>query len=354
MKGVFKMRLPNGYGSVTKLSGNRRKPWRVRVTDKWITNEDGSTKQVYKNIGCYATKKEALQALAEYHENPYDINSKITFAELYKKWSNENFQHIGKSSIDSYKTAFKTCTPIHNMKFIDLKTAHLQGVIDNCGKNYPTLRKLKVLLNQLYDYAMANDIVSKNYADYINITKFKDTSNKTAHTVFTANEIQTLWDNVERNEYLQIILMLIYSGVRISELLELKKENINLDERWFDVVGSKTEAGIRKVPISKKTLPYFEYWYNKTSSEYLLTTPDGKPFGYRNYYDSYWKPFLKELNMEHRPHDTRHTCVSMLAMKEVSQTLIKMIVGHSGAMTLTEKVYTHIEISKLIEAIDKI
>ncbi|MFR3038156.1 MAG: tyrosine-type recombinase/integrase [Agathobacter rectalis] len=48
--------------------------------------------------------------------------------------------------------------------------------------------------------------------------------------------------------------MLIYTGVRVSELLDLKKENINLKERWFDVTESKTQAGIRKVPISKKSL----------------------------------------------------------------------------------------------------
>lgn len=350
------MRLPNGYGSVTKLNGNRRKPWRVRVTEKWITNEDGTIKQVYKNIGCYASKKEALQALAEYHENPYDINSKITFAELYKKWSNENFQHIGKSSIDSYKTAFKTCTPIHSMKFIDLKTAHLQGVIDNCGKNYPSLRRVKVLYNQLYKYAMKNDLVTKDYSNYVDIAKYKNKTNKTfSHTIFTNKEIETLWNNIERNEYVSTILMLIYSGVRVSELLDLKKENINLQERWFDVVSSKTEAGIRKVPISKKTLPYFEYWYNKTSSEYLLTTIDGKHFDYKNYYRSYWQPLMKEMFMEHhRPHDTRHTCISMLTVLDTNPTIIKTIVGHAGAMSLTEKVYTHLEIEHLISAIDKI
>ncbi len=44
--------------------------------------------------------------------------------------------------------------------------------------------------------------------------------------------------------------MLIYPRVRIGELLELKKENINLKEKWFDVTASKTTAGIRRVPIA--------------------------------------------------------------------------------------------------------
>ena len=238
----------------------------------------------------------------------------------------------------------------------DSKSKQIVKYIGYYGKNYPSLRRVKVLYNQLYKYAMKNDLVTKDYSNYVDVSKYKNKTNKTfSHTVFTHTELETLWNNVDRNEYVSTILMLIYSGVRVSELLDLKKENINLQERWFDVVSSKTEAGIRKVPISKKTLPYFEYWYNKNDSEYLLTTPECKHFDYKNYYRSYWQPLMKEMFMEHhRPHDTRHTCISMLAMNEVSQTLIKMIVGHAGAMTLTEKVYTHIEISKLIEAIDKI
>lgn len=149
------------------------------------------------------------------------------------------------------------------------------------------------------------------------------------------------------------MLMLIYTGVRVSELLDLKKENINLKERWFDVTESKTQAGIRKVPISKKVLPFFEYWYNKNDCEYLLSTPDSKHFEYRNYYDSYWKPLLLPLNMKHRPHDCRHTCVSLLTAVNVDERTIKRIVGHKG-QGVTQQVYTHFEIETLLEAIDKI
>ena len=56
--------------------------------------------------------------------------------------------------------------------------------------------------------------------------------------------------------------MLIYTGCRIGELLDLKKENVNLEERYFKIVASKTAAGIRTAPISEKVHPFFEYWYN--------------------------------------------------------------------------------------------
>ncbi|MCI8955470.1 MAG: tyrosine-type recombinase/integrase [Eubacterium sp.] len=63
---------------------------------------------------------------------------------------------------------------------------------------------------------------------------------------------------------------------------------------------------------------------------------------------------MKELNLEHKPHDTRHTCISLLATAKVEPTTIKKIVGHSGTQSLTEKVYTHLDINVLLEAINKI
>lgn len=46
------MKLPNGYGSVTKMSGKRRNPWVVRKTDRYILDpEKGTKKQNYIIIG---------------------------------------------------------------------------------------------------------------------------------------------------------------------------------------------------------------------------------------------------------------------------------------------------------------
>lgn len=55
----------------------------------------------------------------------------------------------------------------------------LQTVIDTCGKNYPTLRKIKVLFNQLYDFAIKNDICNKDYSTFVDVVQYKDrNSNK--------------------------------------------------------------------------------------------------------------------------------------------------------------------------------
>jgi len=238
------------------------------------------------------------------------------------------------------------------MRFPDIKKAHLQSVIDNCGKNHPTLRKLKVLFNQLFRYALENDICAKDYSEFVDITKHKEKQSGGKHQVFTDAEINKLWKHQDANEYISVVLMLIYSGVRISELLNLKKADVHLSDQCFDVVESKTDAGARQVPIATKTLPFFSHWMERNECNALLSAPDGKPFKYRNFYDAYWLPLMENFSFKHLPHDTRHTTVSLLAKASVNQTIIKRIVGHSGAMSLTEKVYTHFDVRQLIDAID--
>lgn len=350
------MKMPNGYGTVFKLSGKRRKPWVARKTIGWNKNpEKKRDYPIYQVIGYYEKREQALEALIDFNKNPYDINaSKITFAEIYDKWSEKKFTEISDSNIKGYKASYLLCDSIKDMKFVEIKLDHLQKVVDESGKNHPTLRKLKVLFGQIYDYAIMHEIISKDrdLVQYVDISKAGN-PNSIDRKPFNKKEVKVVWKWKDSSDYIKVILMLIYTGVRISELLDLKKENVNLDEKWFDVIASKTESGIRRVPIADKILPFFELWMNKNNCDYLLSTPDGQHFEYRNYYDSYWTPFMEQMSMDHRPHDTRHTCVSLLTVAGVDERMIKKIVGHKG-QGVTQQVYTHVEIEELLVEINKI
>ena len=74
------MRLPNGYGSVVKLSGKRRKPYLVRKTVGWhYDKEKDKQVQDYIVVGYAPTKAEGLQMLAEYNKNPFDVSTAKIF-----------------------------------------------------------------------------------------------------------------------------------------------------------------------------------------------------------------------------------------------------------------------------------
>lgn len=206
------MRLPNNYGNISKLSGKRRRPWRVRKTIGWIINEaTGKRKQQFHNIGYYKTRREAVQALAEHNVNPHTIDDNTTFEELYVKWTSQKFPALSQSSIKSHKAAFATCAPLHKLKFAQIRLTQLQDIIDTCGKNHPSLIRVKVLYNQLYICAIQNDICQRNYTPFVDIAKYRKRNKQEVHKPFNDAEISTLWNNAQEDECAQIILMMIYS-----------------------------------------------------------------------------------------------------------------------------------------------
>lgn len=355
------MRLPNGFGNISKLSGKRRNPWRARKTVGWEIDETtNKAKQLYVTIGYYPTRQMALQALSEYNANPYDLDAnKITFAEVYEKWSNKKFDEIGESNVHGYKASYKLCESIYNMKFADIKLSHLQSIVDHSKKNYPTLKKLKVMFNQLFDYAVMHEIVPKDrhIVEYLNIGK---ETKSTKHYRFTDEEIDLLWKWSAGNEYVQVILMLIYSGVRPGELFNTKRTSVDLEASYFTIEKGKTVNAARKVPIHERTLPFFEHWMSK-GNEYLVTNLRGDKFkfdaNHGAYVDSFWTPLLKDIGIleytnasgnvaKHLPDDTRHTFTSMWKEKKLDEAMRRKIQGHSGK-GIGEIVYTHFELEKL-------
>jgi integrase len=350
-KGMICMRNPNGYGSVYKLSGKRRRPFAVRLTTGWT--DEG--KQTYEYLGYFKTRKEALVALADYNKHPFDLDgTKLTFSDIYEKWSDERYPKFSSSNVHGYSAAYKFCTSIDGVIFKNLRKNHLQNVIDLCNRGYPTRSRIKILFSQLYKFALENDIASKDYSKFVSAG---ENQRKNPRKPFSSSEIKKLWTAVHKTQdkYIEIVLMLIYSGVRISELLSLQKENIHLEDRYFEIVSAKTEAGVRKVPIAKKTLPFFENWIKRyPESEMLLCNGRGLKMRYNPFLFNQWKPLMGRFDMQHKPHDTRHTTISLMAQQNINQTIIKSIVGHKGAMSLTEKVYTHFDIESLLKAIDSI
>jgi integrase len=241
------------------------------------------------------------------------------------------------------------------MKFSEIKLDHLQRTVDISGKNTPTLKTLKNMWGLMYDYAVIHEIVTPDKRDIVRYVDISKPGNPNAYNrkPFTKKAIKAIWDAEASNEYLSVVLLLIYTGVRIGELLNLQKQDVHLEERWFFVKEAKTNAGVRDVPIAEKIVPFFEHWIQK-GCNYLICTPDNHPFTYRNYYDSYWTPLMNGLSLDrYTPHCTRYTCVSLLTEAGVDERIIQKIVGHKG-QNVTQAVYTHLDLPSKLEAINRI
>ncbi len=146
------------------------------------------------------------------------------------------------------------------------------------------------------------------------------------------------------------------SGWRSDET----KDKIVQEYVIIGYAATKTEglqmlAEFNKHPFDVKAAKItFQEVYEQWSAGKFPTISESNVHGYRNYYDSYFTPLMEQLGYSQTPHCTRHTCISLLAEAHVDQTMIKKIVGHAGAMTLTERVYTHLDIKALVDAINQI
>ena len=375
------MKLPNGYGSVTKLSGNRRKPYLARVTLGWITNEQtGKTTQNRVPIGTYKTKKEALQALAEYGANPYDIqNNNLTLAELYQKWTEAYFPTLsGESSTRTITSAWKYCHPLYKMRVKDLRARHIKGImedgyiISSRGKNAgqkvmasPGVKaRIKSMFNLMLDYALEYEIVDKNYARTFDISediiKEKEAATR-GHIIFPPDEMKILWDNVDKIRFVDWILIQCYMGWRPQELATLQLADVNLDE-WYMVAGMKTDAGKnRMVPIHTKIQPLVKRNYDyavSLGSDALFNDPTATKGGMKITYDKYAGRFDKvmaalKLNPEHRPHDPRMTFITMAKKAGIDPMVVKRLAGQR-INDVTEAVYTVRDLEWLRSDIEKI
>ena len=181
------------------------------------------------------------------------VNS--TFAEIYERWKKDEFdENTNKSTLRNYTAAYNRCTAIQQMKMSDIRPYHLQQVLDSyTNMSYESVSRIRVLFNQLYKWCIAHDCIKKNYAENLKIKVKYDPKPKNA---FTTEEIKLLWDNIGQNEYIKLVLILIYSGVRINELLNLKKIDVNFSEQVFYVRHSKQIQAFVQFLLQIKYSPF--------------------------------------------------------------------------------------------------
>ncbi len=343
------MRLPKGYGSVYRLSGKRRKPYVVRIHLGW----EESGKQIRGVLGYYRTRQEGLNALAEYHSNPYDLEAnQVTFEKLYKVWYKDFFKETDtESKRKNYEKPYKHCTRLFKLRIAEIRRPLLQEICNEYEKTHTTANRLKTLWKRMFDFAIECEWLKSNPAAHLRVA----TGETEEKRIFTPEEITKIRNSISEHPHAAFIMIMLYTGCRIGELLNLEKRDLHLEERWFFVRDAKTKSGIRAVPIHDGTVPYWEYFLASSKCSFVFTNArDGQYLEYSNFRRTYWTQILYDLQIKHNPHETRHTCITMLTEAEVNKTIIKKLVGHKASQDLTERVYTHPQIKTLREAINKL
>ncbi len=336
------MRNPNGLGSVSKLPGNRRKPWQARVVVGF--NDLGNP--IRKSIGTYEKREDGLQALLRYAQGGISPKAGITLSQLYDEWSAGHYNQITKSTVQGYEAAWKHTAPLGKHKFCDLRAVHWQNIIDGLDLSRSSLHKIKTLAVMLNDYAVQHDITQKNYASFIKLPKWV----KAEKESFTDAEIKKLFD-AQDEKWADSILVMLYTGMRINEMLSITKFQIDLVNNLIKT-GSKTDAGQRIIPIHPKIKPLIVKRYSG-AEDYLFSSQRSR-MEPNNYRKRIYYPILDRLGIRRlTPHACRHTFASLLSRAKVQTVDIQKLLGHTD-YALTANVYTHPDVQTLQTAINRI
>lgn len=362
-KQTFKRR-PNNAGTVVKLSGKRRRPYCAKIT----TGKDIITgRQKQEPIGYYETWQEADDALTLYrlgqkkaisnqevaalapdtYQKLVDQREKNmpTFKEIFDIIYDDELCKLSKSAAAGYRSWIKHFKNIWDVRISQITLADLQDIFDKDKTSYDTKTKMKVLCSKVFKYAVIHQYISRDddYTQYIKCGKPKES---TKHYAFSIDEIKMLMN--DNSDIAKIILIYIFTGLRASELLNIPRKNIHLDEEYpYLVSGSKTEAGKNRViPIHLFIEPLVkELLLNKGSR--LID------YCYSNFVDNYFTPLMTELNMKHTLHDTRDTFATLCNLSNVDLFARKRILGHK-MNDITFDTYTSTVIESLYDEINKI
>ena len=221
------------------------------------------------------------------------------------------------------------------------------------------------------------NVISSNPAELIDIEHIS--TGKKEKDIFTSEELDILWKHSdERN--VQYILLMVYSGFRISGFLSLDIRNIHLEENYM-IGGIKTEAGRDRIvpiyPLIKEILSQFVQEASERTKglpedvpHLLIANKAGKQYDYRNFTERIFLPTLVELHIipEYRkgkldengvkieerqkprltPHCTRHTFASLMDSAGMDKEILARIMGHTDYKT-TSDYYIHKQSEELVQ-----
>lgn len=333
------MRAPNGYGTVYKLSGKRRRPWVVRVTVGYTPNKNGGLSPKVKYIGYYTTQKEAFAARDEYNKTKQP-GYVPTFIELADIFEQEHFPTIKEQTQRSYRAARGKCSTIAFKAVSDITYTDLQEVVNAAKPSTQAI--LRVYLNLVFKEALRREYIDRNPAELLKVAK---TEKSTIHYRFTSAEIRKLW-TVADTPAGAFALLTIYTGARPSELLAAE-----LTGDCLKVASGKTANASRLIPVhedAKDLLKFFPFpWatYSAVLAPYKAALTSAGVLFYTN----------PETGKQatHKPHDGRHTFATLWHEQRLNEGIRRYIQGHAQ-QGVGEQVYTHYDIDVIREELNRL
>ena len=225
--------------------------------------------------------------------------------------------------------------------------------------SYSTTKLIKSLVNRSLDFALKNNLINEKIVISIGL---KNKQVKKVEALEKQEQTKIEKYILENKKWYHYgILISLYTGLRLGELVALKWQNVDIKNKLIYIdksVGSisqnhktltiesspKTQSSIREIPISKKLLDLMKVLRQHCSTDYVIASHNNKQIKPRAYQKSF-ENLLKKLHIKHYGfHALRHTFATRLLENGVDIKTISELLGHSSpTITLNRYVHTNLQ-----------
>lgn len=313
--------------------------------------------------------------------------TELTLCQLYEK---QNFyrSNVKKSTKNQRKKLMIILEndPIGHAKIDTIKLSDTKEWairMKEKGYSYQTINNHKRTLKATFYIAVEDEYIRKNPFDFLlSSIMSDDTEKKQALTETQIKDFLTFAkEDPTYRKYYDEIIILLNTGIRISELCGLTEYMINLEERvihirhqllrdpalGYYIESPKSRSGIRDIPMSESVYTAFSRVLKRTRNgnsvviddhtKFLFLNRKGFPMT-NNLYAAIFSNMSKKFNkiypeycfLKITPHILRHTFCTRLANRNMNPKNLQYIMGHSN-INITLNLYAHASLESIKEEI---
>ena len=248
---------------------------------------------------------------------------------------------FSNSTIKTYVTAIRNFIGFCNKNSLNLSKEAVKYYLLSLDKEANTVRLYYSAIKFFF-----KEVLEKDFSSYeIPIKK----APKKLPKVLTKEEIRTIIKSINNEKHKLIIKLLYSTGLRVSELINLRRKDIDVNERIVYVYGGKGNKD-RKTIIGESLLIDLLKYYSNTNfkTEYVFEGRKGKYS--KKSVQAILKKAGKTIGKKVTPHMLRHSFATHLLEQGTSLRVIQELLGHSNLRTT--QIYTKVSTKKLKEVMN--